>query len=167
MNGRWTGRGAGVPDDDQIDDLAASVAEALQDQDRTIAVAESLTGGLLANAFARSEGASEWFRGGVVAYASEVKHDLLSVRPGPVVAEDAAAEMAESATRLLGADVAVAVTGAGGPDPQEGQPPGTVWMAVTVGGETGTQLHHFDGDPPEVIQKSVVAALEQVLAAVG
>lgn len=153
------------PADDPIsDDLAAAVAEALQARDRTIAVAESLTGGLLANALARAEGSSEWFRGGVVAYSSDVKHELLDVRPGPVVAEGAAAEMAESAARLLGADVAVAVTGAGGPDPQDGQPPGTVWMAVTADGSTRTECHHFDGDPPEVCRKTVVAALRHVLA---
>lgn len=151
-----------MPDDDTADELAARVAEALDG--RTIAVAESLTGGLLANALARAEGASEWFRGGVVAYASEVKHDLLDVRPGPVVAEEAAAAMAESVAKLLDADVAVAVTGAGGPDPQDGQPPGTVWMAVTASGATRTALHRFDGDPPSICQQTVVAALDHVLA---
>lgn len=151
-------------DEAGADALAAAVAETLQDDGRTLAVAESLTGGLLANAFARADGASEWFRGGVVAYASEVKHDLLAVRPGPVVAEAAAVEMAESTGRLLGADVAVAVTGAGGPDPQDGQPPGTVWVAVATGDRTETRLHRFAGDPPEICRQTVVAALRLVHA---
>lgn len=150
-----------LSDDDDADRLAARVAEVLDG--RTVAVAESLTGGLLANALARAEGSSDWFRGGVVAYASEVKHDLLDVRPGPVVAEAAAVAMAERTATLLGADVAVAVTGAGGPDPQDGQPPGTVWMAVTAGDGTRSVLHRFDGDPPEICRQTVVAALRHVI----
>ncbi|HEV7722401.1 MAG TPA: CinA family protein [Iamia sp.] len=157
----------GRPSDSEVDDLASSVAETLRAQDRSLAVAESLTGGLLANAFARADGAAQWFRGGVVAYASEVKHDLLAVPSGPVVSEDAAVAMAEAAARLLHADVAIAVTGVGGPDPQDGQPPGTVWLAVTIGGETRSELHRFDGGPPDVCDQTVVAALRRVLATIG
>lgn len=78
---------------------------------RTLAVAESLTGGMLASAFARASGASDWFRGGSVAYSSAVKHDLLDVPDGPVVSEAAAAAMARGTARLFKADVAAAVTG--------------------------------------------------------
>jgi len=159
-----------VPDpiaDDTADLLASVIAKALEAQDRTVAVAESLTGGLLANALARAEGASTWFRGAVVAYASEVKHGLLAVRPGPVVSAEAAADMAEQTARLLDADVAVAVTGVGGPEPQDGEPPGTVWLAVTANGATRTHGHRFDGDPPEICRKSVVASLECLLATVS
>jgi len=150
--------------DETVDDLAAVIAAELRSQDRTVGVAESLTGGLLANALARAEGASTWFRGGIVAYSSEVKQGLLAVRPGPVVSPEAAAAMAEQAARLLDADVVVAVTGVGGPDPQDGLPPGTVWLAVTADGTTRTHGHRFAGDPTEVIRRSVVAALEGVLA---
>ena len=97
-------------------DLAGA---ALMHSGRTLAVAVSLTGGLLASAFARASGSSGWFRGGIVAYSSAVKHDLLGVPGGPVVSEAAAAAMARAAGRLLEADVAVAVTGVGGPDPQD------------------------------------------------
>ena len=93
------------------------VGAALKRGGRTLAVAESLTGGLLASAFARASGSSEWFRGGIVAYSSAVKYDLLDVPGGPVVSEAAAVAMARAAGRLLNADVAVAVTGVGGPDP--------------------------------------------------
>jgi nicotinamide-nucleotide amidase len=116
----------------------------------TAAVAESLTGGLLASRFSQAEGASTWFRGGVVAYSSDVKHELLGVRPGPVVSRDAALDMARGARRVLGADVAVAVTGVGGPDPEDGLPPGTVWIAVVAGDREEAELHRFDGDPLEV-----------------
>jgi nicotinamide mononucleotide (NMN) deamidase PncC len=67
------------------------VGAALNRGGRTLAVAESLTGGLLASAFARASGSSEWFRGGIVAYSSTVKYDLLDVPDGPVVSEAAAA----------------------------------------------------------------------------
>jgi nicotinamide-nucleotide amidase len=140
------------------------MAERLRTRGSTIAVAESITGGLLVNHLARADRAGQWLRGGVVAYASEVKHDVLAVRPGPVVSEEAACDMATGVMELLGAEVAVAVTGAGGPDPQDGQPPGTVWIAV-VAGDPEPRLHHFSGDPPEVVAASCTAALEAVLAA--
>ncbi|HXH57664.1 CinA family protein [Iamia sp.] len=90
---------------------------------------------------------------------------MLAVRPGPVVSEEAACDMATGVMELLGAEVAVAVTGAGGPDPQDGQPPGTVWIAVVAAGDPEPRLHHFSGDPPEVVAASCAAALEAVLAA--
>jgi nicotinamide-nucleotide amidase len=159
-----------VPDSSpDPDDLAARIAEVAQGHDRTVAVAESLTGGMVASALARAEGASTWFRGGVVAYSSEVKHDLLDVPPGPVVSPEAATAMAETVARLLGADAAVAVTGAGGPDPQDGQPPGTVWIAVldTRATRAEPQLHRFDGSPADVCQASTVASLEALVRAIS
>jgi nicotinamide-nucleotide amidase len=128
-----------------------------------VGVAESLTGGLLANRFARAEGASEWFRGGVVAYSAEVKHRLLGVRAGPVVSRGAVVDMARGAAHLLGADLAVAVSGVGGPDPQDGLAPGTVWLAVVAGGRERAELHRFDGDPDEVCAATCDAAIALVL----
>jgi nicotinamide-nucleotide amidase len=129
----------------------------------TVGVAESLTGGLLASRFARAEGASHWFRGGVVAYCVEVKHQLLGVNPGPVVSRDAVLEMARGAVRLLGADLAVAVSGVGGPDPQDGLPAGTVWLAVVAGDREEAELHRFDGDPDQVCAATCDAAVALVL----
>jgi PncC family amidohydrolase len=97
----------------------------------TVGVAESLTGGMLSSRLARRAAASEWFAGGVVSYAPRVKHELLGVGPGPVVSEAAAVDMAEGVRRLLSVDVGAAVTGVGGPDPQDGVAAGTVWAAVT------------------------------------
>jgi nicotinamide-nucleotide amidase len=154
-----------VDDGQDADELAAAVAEVARERGLDLAVAESLTGGLLAAALARAEGASEWFRGGVVAYASEVKFDVLGVRPGPVVAEAAADQMVRGAARLLDADAGVAVTGVGGPDPQDGQPPGTVWIAVLADGQVRAQQHHFDGDPAEICDATSRAALAALLAA--
>jgi nicotinamide-nucleotide amidase len=132
---------------------AELVGAALRHGGRTLAVAESLTGGLLASAFARAPGASEWFRGGVVAYASSVKHALLDVPGGPVVSKAAAVAMARGAARLLAADVAVAVTGVGGPDPQDGQPPGTVWAATWPDQLGGAVLLRLSGSPESICEQ--------------
>ena len=86
-------------------------------------MAESLTGGLLASRFARAPAASEWFQGGVVAYASSVKFDLLGVPGGSVVSERAATAMVAAAARMFEAAVGLAVTGVGGPERQDGEPP--------------------------------------------
>jgi nicotinamide-nucleotide amidase len=147
--------------------LAARVGDAAQRHGRSVAVAESLTGGLVASHLAAAPGASAWFRGGIVAYASEVKHRLLDVPPGPVVCEPAARAMAEGAARLFGADVTLALTGVGGPEPQDGQPPGEIWFALHVSG-TGTTSHraHLDGSgPAQICQSTAVAALHLLLDA--
>jgi nicotinamide-nucleotide amidase len=129
----------------------------------SVAVAESLTGGELSARFASAPDASDWFRGGIVAYASEVKHELLAVPAGPVVSEAAAAAMAAGACRLLGADIAIAVTGVAGPDEQDGQPPGTVWFALSHDGTADTHLEQFSGAPPEIVDATCARALQWVL----
>ena len=99
------------------------------------------------------------FRGGIVAYSRSVKHGLLKVPEGPVVCEAAARAMAEHTARLLDADLVVAVTGAGGPDPQDGRPSGTVCFATTGPGGTRYEERYFEGDPEKVLAKTVRHAL--------
>ncbi len=137
---------------------ADAVGSVLEHGGRTLAVAESLTGGLLASAFARASGSSKWFRGGIVAYSSAVKHDLLGVPDGPVVSEAAALAMARGAGRLLEADVAVAVTGVGGPDSQDGEPPGTVWAATWPGRLGGAVLLRLSGSPESICEQACARA---------
>jgi nicotinamide-nucleotide amidase len=145
-------------------DTAEEIAELARKAGLSIAAAESLTGGLLIARFAAAPDASTWFRGGVVAYNSEVKRDVLGVPPGPVVNERAATAMAVGVARLVGADVAVSTTGVGGPDEEEGQPPGTVWIALAWGGRSsGAWPYRFDGDPAEICRQSCDAALDRVL----
>ncbi len=143
------------------EDLAESIAERALALDSSIAVAESLTGGQLCARLASASDAAQWFCGGVVAYNAEVKHTLLGVPPGPVVSGAAARAMAEGACRTHHATYAVALTGAGGPDPQDGREPGTVFLGVA--GPRGTQIEelHLPGDPGEVCR----AAVERALAA--
>jgi nicotinamide-nucleotide amidase len=139
-------------DEPQLSDLVAELG-------LTVAVAESLTGGALSASLARMEGSGSWFRGGIVAYSRGVKHEVLGVPEGPVVSEPSAAAMAEGAARLLGADVTVSVTGVGGPDRQDGEPPGTVWMGVSRDGRTTTHLHTFDGQPEDIVDATCQVAL--------
>jgi nicotinamide-nucleotide amidase len=148
-----------------FEDDSARIGELLAERGQTLGVAESLTGGLLANRFAAAPGASEWFRGSVVSYQKHVKFSVLDVPEGPVVTEKAAIGMAEGVRRLMDAAVAVAVTGAGGPDPQDGQPPGTVWVAVCIDGRTLTREHHFEGEPPEIIDQAITASVALLLEA--
>jgi nicotinamide-nucleotide amidase len=115
-----------------VDDVGMehAVAQLLVERGLTLAVAESLTGGLVAARLVNVPGASGWFRGGVVAYASDVKRSVLDVPDGPVVSAAAARAMATGVQHLLGADVGLGVTGVAGPDGQDGERPGTVFMAV-------------------------------------
>lgn len=125
-----------------------------------VATAESLTGGELATRLGASEGSGDWFAGAVVAYDTRVKQEVLGVDEGPVVTSRCAAQMAEGARRLLGVDFAVSTTGAGGPGPEEGKPAGTVHLAVAGPDGTTTERRDFEGEPDEVVRRTVVAALE-------
>jgi nicotinamide-nucleotide amidase len=133
----------------------------------TLAVAESLTGGLVASRLVAVPGASEWFRGGVVSYASDVKHDLLDVPEGPVVSEAAAMAMADNVRRLLGADVGLSTTGVAGPAEQYGQPPGTVWLGTAVGDEVSATLVRLPGDRDRVRQMSCISVLDRLRRQLG
>jgi nicotinamide-nucleotide amidase len=130
------------------------------EQGLTLGTAESLTGGLIASRLTDVPGASNVFRGGVVSYASDVKYDVLGVPKGPVVSDAAAEAMAEGACRVLGCDVAVAVTGVAGPDSQEGNPPGTVFLASVVDGEAESIMVRLPGDRQRVRQFSCISALD-------
>jgi len=146
--------------DDQT--MERVVADLLAAQGRTVGVAESLTGGLVAARLAETDGASAWFRGSIVAYDSQVKYDLLGVPEGPVVSAEAARAMATGACRALEADVGIAVTGVAGPARQEDQPVGTVFMAVALDGKVEAVEAHFPGDRQHVRQYSTISLLDML-----
>jgi len=148
-------------------DVAASaerLGSLLRERGEQMAVAESLTGGLLASVLAATEDASEWFRGSVTAYQSSTKQRVLGLPPGPVVTEAAARTMAEGVAALLDANLAVAVTGVGGPGPEEGQPAGTVWMAIRYRADTVTQRLLLAGAPEDICAQTCAAALREATA---
>jgi len=145
-----------------VDDesMEHAIGALLLERGLTLGVAESVTGGLVASRIVGVPGASRWFRGGVVSYASEVKHDVLGVPEGPVVSEAAAAAMASGARRVLGADVGLGVTGVAGPDTQDGQPVGTVFLASDVAGDVEVARVQLPGDRPRIRQYAAISLLD-------
>ena len=149
-------------------EVAREVLQALRERGETLAVAESLTGGLLCAALTDVPGASAVVRGGVVAYATDLKAALLDVpRPlldrfGPVH-PDVALAMAAGARRRLGAAFAVATTGVAGPDPQHGQPVGTVHLAVETEGDTVVRTLALAGNRAAIRRRTVAEALGLLL----
>jgi nicotinamide-nucleotide amidase len=143
-------------------EVAAQILGRLADRGQTLAVAESLTGGLVAARLTAAPGASRAFRGSVTAYATELKRDLLGV-DGALLAErgavdaEVACRMARGVRGLLGADWGVATTGVAGPQPQDGQPVGTVYVAVDGPGENCpvTGRLNLDGDRAAIRERSV------------
>ena len=142
--------------------MEAEVGRLLEAKQRTLAIAESLTGGLACSRVVNVPGSSEWFKGGVVAYDSQVKFDALGVPEGPVVSEDAVKAMADGVRRLLQADVGVATTGVAGPTEQEGHPPGTVWLGVAVGDDVEARRLRLPGDRDRVRQLSVISVMDML-----
>jgi nicotinamide-nucleotide amidase len=140
--------------------LAQRVAKSLDG--RTVAAAESITSGNIAAALAAAEDASHWFKGSVVAYAREAKYRVLKVDPGPVITAGCARQMAIGVSNLLHTDFSIATTGAGGPGAEEGQPPGTVFIAVATQDRCQVNAYHFDGEPPEVVHQATIAALRDL-----
>jgi nicotinamide-nucleotide amidase len=128
----------------------------------TLATAESVTGGLIASRLTAIPGSSDVYRGSVVSYASEVKFDVLGVANGPVVSEEAAEAMALGACQVLGADVAVAVTGVAGPAELEGLPVGTIWAATCVKGDAAALPMRLPGDRERIRQFSTIHVLNQL-----
>ena len=149
-------------------ELAAEILRLLTASGRTVAAAESLTGGLVAAALTDVPGSSSAFRGGVVAYATELKAQLLGVdsrmlaRHGPVYAPVAVA-MAEGVRERLDATVGVATTGVAGPDPADGFPPGTVHVAVSLADDTVVRTMALTGNRDEVRRLTVERTLGLLL----
>lgn len=151
-------------------ELAKDAIELLTAAGQTIAVAESLTGGLLAAALTSVAGASVVVRGGVVAYATELKTALLGVpaelvaRHGPVHPEVAAA-MASGVRQRLGATYGAATTGVAGPGPADGKPQGTVFIAVDGPAGPANAALQLAGDRRDVREGSVRAVLSLLVSA--
>ncbi|MBC6494443.1 CinA family protein [Microbacterium sp. 4-7] len=151
---------------------ASAVLAALVERGWTLGVAESLTGGALAAEFVSVPGASASLRGAIVAYATPVKHTLLGVDDalldahGPVH-PDVALQMAAGVRGALNvdgapADVGVSTTGIAGPDSPDGQPVGTVHVAVVTPDSSVTELFRFAGDRAEVRARAVDAAIDML-----
>jgi len=151
--------------------VAATLQAELLRRSAMLATAESLTGGSLGSLLTQAPGASGTYLGGVVSYATEIKHRLLGVseetveRHG-VVSAECAAEMALGVCRATGADYGVSTTGVAGPATQEGKPVGTVFLGVA--GPDGTVTKHLqvDGERAEIRERACLEAVSAALAVV-
>ena len=144
-------------DDDTMESV---VIEMMRRRGLTLALAESVTGGLVAARLTEVPGVSDVLRGAVVSYATDVKVGLLDVPAGPVVCEQAATAMADHVRRLLGADVGLSLTGVAGPDRQDDEPPGTLWVGLAFGDSVEAHLVRLPGDRTQMRQFSVITALD-------
>ncbi|HEY2174683.1 MAG TPA: CinA family protein [Mycobacteriales bacterium] len=158
--------------------LADQVHVVLRARDQTVAVAESLTAGLLSAALTDTPGASSTFRGGLVVYATDLKASLAGV-PGPLldaqgpVSPDVAAALAAGTRTRLGATWGLAVTGVAGPDEQDGVAVGTVFVGIAGpdqpagAGSGAVRALHLAGDRAEIRRQAVLGALEVLAGALG
>ena len=149
-------------------ELATEILQRLTDAGQTVATAESLTGGLVAAAFTDIPGSSDAFRGGVVAYATELKARVLGVdkkmldEHGPVYGPVAAA-MAEGVRQRFGATIGVSTTGVAGPGDAHGSPAGTVHVAVSLDDDTVVRTMALTGNRDEVRRLTVERVLGLLL----
>lgn len=148
--------------------VEAQLHDILTKRGKTLAVAESCTGGMIASKFTAMAGASTYFRGGVVAYANEVKRDILGVRMEDIecfgaVSEVVALEMAEGVRRITGADYAIATTGIAGPGGgSKHKPVGTVWMAIATPEGSRAVMRNSGTDRGQIISRASAYAIEML-----
>ena len=146
--------------DDQ--NMESVVLDLCAEHGLTLATAESLTGGLIAQRLTAISGSSRVFRGGVITYATDVKTALLNAPEGPSVSEEMVEAMALGVCETLGADVSVATTGVAGPDGWEGIPPGTVWVATCVNGEVESHLLRYRFDRTRIRNYTTITVLNML-----
>ena len=144
-------------DADTMESVVLSMLEANGD---TLGVAESVTGGLVTGRLTNVAGASRVLRGGVVSYASGVKFDVLGVPEGPVVSKEAAMAMATGVKRVVGSSVGLSLTGVAGPEEQDGQPVGTLWVGLALPDGSVDAVHfRMPVTRDQMRQMSVISAL--------
>jgi nicotinamide-nucleotide amidase len=158
-----------MPPDPQIYELATQVGERLRKLRKSLAVAESCTGGLLGAAVTDVPGSSAYFLGGVISYADRVKVEQLRVpeatlRRYGAVSEQTAAAMATGVRELLQADIGVSITGVAGPDVEGSKPVGLTYIGIAAGAVT-THRFQWTGDRWDNRRRSVIAALELLVRA--
>ncbi len=148
--------------------MAGAVGKLLRDHGRTLAVAESCTGGMIGQRITEVPGSSAWFAGGVIVYSNRLKQILLDIEPDLLnnygaVSEQVARAMAARLGERVDADTVVSVTGIAGPDGgSEEKPVGTVYIGLLLQGRVSARLHRFDGDRARIRGWTVCTALDTV-----
>ncbi len=144
-------------DDDTMESV---VLDLLRARGASLAVAESMTGGMITARLTDVPGSSDVLRGGVVSYATAVKQHVLDVPEGPVVSAEAARAMATGVARVLEADVALSITGVAGPAEQDGQPPGTAFVGWVIDGNVHSRRLSLFGDRRRIRAYGTISALD-------
>jgi len=151
------------------DPIEAQVGRALKERHWTLAVAESCTGGLVGHKITEVPGSSDYFMGGIIAYAYEAKEKFLGVDPKTLetygaVSEETAVQMADGVRKAFDVDIGIGVTGIAGPASDLSEKPvGLTWIAVSTDKGTLAQSHHWKGDRSSNKLQSAQAALKFVL----
>lgn len=150
-----------------------TIGKLLSSKKKTLAIAESCSGGGLSNILTNIPGSSTYFLGAVVAYSNQAKMNVLNI-PEKIIQEDGAVSkncavsMAQNVRSLLHSDIGLSVTGVAGPSGGSMQKPvGTVFIAISNGGKSVCKMFKFEGDRLDIKQKSIQAALKMVKEFIG
>ena len=152
-----------------VQELASSLIKKLQENNLTIAVAESLTGGLVAASLTEIPGASQVFKGSITAYADEIKQKVLNVNKETIlkftsISEQVALEMAINVRTIMKSDIGISTTGVAGPEKSAGFAPGLVFVAISIGDHNMCQKLEITGDRSKIRNQTVQEILQLTLS---
>ena len=152
-----------------VQELASSLIKKLQENNLTIAVAESLTGGLVAASLTEIPGASKVFKGSITAYADEIKQNVLNVNKETIlkftsISEQVALEMAINVRTIMKSDIGISTTGVAGPEKSAGFAPGLVFVAISIGDHNMCQKLEITGDRSKIRNQTVQELLQLTLS---
>jgi nicotinamide-nucleotide amidase len=152
-----------------VQELASSLIKKLQEKNLTIAVAESLTGGLVAASLTEIPGASKVFKGSITAYADEIKQNVLNVNKETIlkftsISEQVALEMAINVRTIMKSDIGISTTGVAGPEKSAGFAPGLVFVAISIGDHNMCQKLEITGDRSKIRNQTVHEILQLTLS---
>ena len=152
-----------------VQELASSLIKKLEEKNLTIAVAESLTGGLVAASLTEIPGASQVFKGSITAYADEIKQNVLNVNKETIlkftsISEQVALEMAINVRTIMKSDIGISTTGVAGPEKSAGFAPGLVFVAISIGDHNMCQKLEITGDRSKIRNQTVHEILQLTLS---
>ena len=152
-----------------VQELASSLIKKLEEKNLTIAVAESLTGGLVAASLTEIPGASMVFKGSITAYVDEIKQNVLKVNEETIlkftsISEQVALEMAINVRKILKSDIGISTTGVAGPEKSAGFAPGLVFVAISIGDHNMCQKLEITGDRSKIRNQTVQEILQLTLS---
>ena len=150
-------------------ELASSLIKKLQEKDLTLAVAESLTGGLVAASLTEIPGASKVFKGSITAYSDEIKQNVLNANKETIskftsISEQVALEMAINVRKIMKSDIGISTTGVAGPEKSAGFAPGLVFVAISIGDHNMCQKLELTGDRTQIRNQTVQEILQLTLS---